>query len=340
MEEIDIKWNMALLSMRADRYWKKTGKKITIQGTDVARVEWDWSYIANDEENHALVADEEAPTEFALMAKTSAKSEVFDNSLCSKACKKNTDSLNSKITDLDDKLYDAKNMIYHYKLGLAQVEARQAEHRNQEVKYCEKIRILEFKTESRANCIKSLTKPASTIESSPDDAQNKNPFVNETKASPSTISPKPFIKFMKVTDRSTETKTTKVKNAKPVVKYAVIYSKPSKSSKVRGNQRNWNNQKSHQLGANFVMKKRACYNCGDFDHLAYDCCKWVEHGRSWAKNNNTHKSMSPRPAIHKLNRPPIRPVRPNMNVAQLKRTSFHKPAHSYNKRPFQSTSAV
>nr|GEU34907.1 hypothetical protein [Tanacetum cinerariifolium] len=30
IEEMDIKWNMALLSMRADRYWKKTGKKISI----------------------------------------------------------------------------------------------------------------------------------------------------------------------------------------------------------------------------------------------------------------------------------------------------------------------
>nr|GEY06726.1 ribonuclease H-like domain-containing protein [Tanacetum cinerariifolium] len=30
MEEMDIKCNMALLSMRADRCWKKTGKKITI----------------------------------------------------------------------------------------------------------------------------------------------------------------------------------------------------------------------------------------------------------------------------------------------------------------------
>nr|GEY10149.1 hypothetical protein [Tanacetum cinerariifolium] len=36
MEEMDIKWNMALLSMRADIFWKKTGKKISIQGTDVA----------------------------------------------------------------------------------------------------------------------------------------------------------------------------------------------------------------------------------------------------------------------------------------------------------------
>nr|GEZ38021.1 hypothetical protein [Tanacetum cinerariifolium] len=317
----------------ADRYWKKTGKKITIQGTDVARfdkskfecfnchkmghfakecraprnqdrgmrdnyrqwskvkeqtlkammeideVVWDWNYMVNDEENHALVAHEEAPTEFALMAKTSAKSEVFDNSLCSKAYKKNTDSLNSKIIDLDDKLYDAKNMIYHYKLGLAQVKARLAALRNQEVKYCEKIIILEFKTESRANYIESLTKelelikkekegldsklagfqtaskdldsllesqrldknkegPVPTVESSPDDAQNRNPSVNATEASPSTISPKPFIKFVKAIDRSTETKTTKVETAKPTVKYAATYNKPSKSSNVRGNQRN------------------------------------------------------------------------------------------------------
>ncbi|GJT45225.1 putative ribonuclease H-like domain-containing protein [Tanacetum coccineum] len=36
IEEMDIKWNMDLLSMRADRLWKKTSKKITIQGSDVA----------------------------------------------------------------------------------------------------------------------------------------------------------------------------------------------------------------------------------------------------------------------------------------------------------------
>nr|GEV75090.1 putative ribonuclease H-like domain-containing protein [Tanacetum cinerariifolium] len=36
IEEMDIKWNMALLSMRAGIFWKKIGKKISIQGTDVA----------------------------------------------------------------------------------------------------------------------------------------------------------------------------------------------------------------------------------------------------------------------------------------------------------------
>nr|GEU69574.1 hypothetical protein [Tanacetum cinerariifolium] len=41
---------------------------------------WDWSYMANEKENHALVADDEAPTEFALMAKSSSSSKNESNS--------------------------------------------------------------------------------------------------------------------------------------------------------------------------------------------------------------------------------------------------------------------
>nr|GEZ49391.1 hypothetical protein [Tanacetum cinerariifolium] len=36
IEEMDIKWSMALLSMMANKFWKRTGKKISIQGSDVA----------------------------------------------------------------------------------------------------------------------------------------------------------------------------------------------------------------------------------------------------------------------------------------------------------------
>nr|GFC05014.1 ubiquitin hydrolase [Tanacetum cinerariifolium] len=283
-------------------------------------------------------------------------------------------------------------MIYHYKLRLSQVEARLAEFRNQKVKYCEKIRVLEFKVESRDNCIESLikelelikkekkgldsklagfqtaskdlesqrsdknkeglgysdvpppaqvysppkkdlswtgllefvndtvidySKPSPAVESTTDDLQNRDPSVTETGASPSTIISKPFIKFVKAADRPTENKADKGETIKkPAVKYAKLYKKSSKSSSIRGNQRNWNNLKSQQLGKNFVMKNKACFNCGQFDHLSYNYRLGVKIKRTSPKNNYTHRSMQPRPAIHKTYRPSMRPMRPNMNDAQ------------------------
>nr|GEV48541.1 hypothetical protein [Tanacetum cinerariifolium] len=130
---------------------------------EIDGVGWVWSYMENDEEDHALVADEVTPTQFALMANTSAKSKVFDNSLCSKYCKKNNDSLNSKITDLTDKLFDANNLIYHYKLALAQVESRLVEYKEREVKYYETIKTLEFHNESHNKCIEILKKKLETL---------------------------------------------------------------------------------------------------------------------------------------------------------------------------------
>nr|GEX50746.1 hypothetical protein [Tanacetum cinerariifolium] len=342
MEEMDIKWSMALLSMRDDKECRaprsqdrgrrdnyRQGSKVEEQAPKalmaIDGVGWDWSYMANGEEDHALVADEEAPIEFALMANTSPESKVFDNSLCSKD---------------------------------SQVESKLVEHKEREIKYCKKIRGLElvvkfntnkfeciakeletlkkekegvedklagFLTASKDldNLIKSqrsdlnkeglgysdvpppaqiysslkkdlswtgllefaddtvtdYSRPSPTMESTSGDDQNRNPSVSETDASPSTITPKPFIKFVKPNDSPSKSKTGKTETPKkPPVKYAEQYKKPNKKPYVRGNQRNWNNLKSHQLGPNFVMKKKACFNCGDFNHLAYDCRKRIKKG--------------------------------------------------------------
>nr|GEU70180.1 hypothetical protein [Tanacetum cinerariifolium] len=276
IKEIDIKWNMALLSMRADKFWKKTGKKISIQGTDVAGFDkskvkcfnchkmghfareciqekgWDWSYMENDEENHALVADEEAPTEYTLMAKSSSKNEIFDSSLCSKPSSKDIDNLlGSQRTD--------KN-----KEGLG---------------------------------YNVVPPPPAQVYSPPKKDMSwiglpENSSVTDTEESSSTISSKHVIQFVKAVDRPTEIKTNKVETVKnPAVKYAELYRKTLKSYNVRGNQRNWNNLKSQQLGKNFVIKNKACFNCDDFDHLSYDCGKWVKQGKSRPRNN-THQSKS------------------------------------------------
>nr|GEX82425.1 ubiquitin hydrolase [Tanacetum cinerariifolium] len=148
--------------------------------------------------------------------------------------------------------------------------------------------------------------PAPTVESTSEDDQNRNSSASENGKSTDSILSKPAVKFVKAAER-----------------------KPSKKPTVRGNHRNWNNLKSYQLGANFVMKKKACYNCGGIDHLSYDYGLGVKKGRTYPKNNYTHRSMPPRPVTH---RPPMRPMRQNMNSTRL-----NKPAHSYGRRSFQKT---
>nr|GEX13483.1 zinc finger, CCHC-type [Tanacetum cinerariifolium] len=233
-------------------------------------VGWDWSFMENEEENHALVADEEAPTEFALMAKSSSNNEVFDNSLCSKTCKKNTDSLNSKITELSEKLSDTKTTLYHYKLEMLKKEKEgldtkltgfqsaskdldnligsQRSNKNKEglgysavpppaqvysppKKDMSWTGLLEFAD----NTITDYTRPSSSIESNPNDLQNNISSVFENGESTSDILSKPKIKFVKATDSPTVIKTNKDETVrKPSDKYAEMYRKTSKSSNVRG----------------------------------------------------------------------------------------------------------
>nr|GFC24432.1 hypothetical protein [Tanacetum cinerariifolium] len=160
---------------RRDNY--RQGSKVEEQAPKalmaIDGVGWDWSYMANEQEDNVLVADEEAPKEFALMAKIGAESKVFDNSLCFKTYKKNTESLYSKITDLTDKLSDSKNIMYHYKLGLSQVEGRLVEFKNQEIKFYEKIRGLEFSLECKTNRIEKLTNELETLKKEKEGLESK-----------------------------------------------------------------------------------------------------------------------------------------------------------------------
>nr|GEY80517.1 hypothetical protein [Tanacetum cinerariifolium] len=89
------------------------------------------------------------------MAKSSSSSE--NEACCFKSCRKNTKDLNTKITKLSEALSDSKINLYHYKLGLSQVEARLVEFKTQEIKLCEKIRGLEFKVKNKNIKIKQIT---------------------------------------------------------------------------------------------------------------------------------------------------------------------------------------
>nr|GEV02081.1 hypothetical protein [Tanacetum cinerariifolium] len=131
--------------------------------------------MANEEENHALVADDEVPTEFALMAKSSSslKNEVYDKSYCSKSCRKNTKNLNTKISKLNKELSDCETDLYNYKRGLSQVKARLVKFKEHEVKFCERISGLERDVEIRDNKIEYLKNELEQIKKEKESLDNK-----------------------------------------------------------------------------------------------------------------------------------------------------------------------
>nr|GEY64960.1 putative ribonuclease H-like domain-containing protein [Tanacetum cinerariifolium] len=244
MEEMDIKWNMALLSLRADKFWKKTRKNISIQGSDVAGFDKLKVECFNCHKMGHFTRECRAPRNQDRGRRDNyrqgTESKVFDNSLCSKDCKKNNDSLNSKITDLTDKLFDAKNMIYHCLLIASKdldnlIESQRSDKSKEGLGYIvvpppPAQLYLSFKkdlswtglSECVDDTVTDYSRPSPTVKSSSEEDQNKNPFVSKNVASP--ITPKPFI------------------------------------------------------SPDFVMKKKACFNCGDFNHLAYECRKRVKRG--------------------------------------------------------------
>nr|GEW55783.1 copia protein [Tanacetum cinerariifolium] len=129
--------------------------------------------------------------------------------------------------------------------------------------------------------ITDYTRPSPSVESNPNDLQNSSSSASENEDSTSSILSKPEIKFVKPADSPTVVKTEKKETVrKPSIKYAELYRKTTKRSNVRG----------------------------------------VKKGKSSLRNNYTHKSMPPRPVIHKSYRPPMRPIRPNVNNARPKTT--------------------
>nr|GEY22501.1 hypothetical protein [Tanacetum cinerariifolium] len=308
IEEMDIKWNMALLSMRADKFWKKTRKKISIQGSNITgfdkskvecfnyhkmghftrecralrshdrgridnfrqgskaeeqapkalmaidRVGWEWSYMENDEEDHALVVDEVAPTEFALMANTSAESKIRTLEYYNESYKESNKSLKKKLETLqqekegvDRKLAglltaskDLDNLIESPRLkknkeglGYTAVPPPIAQL------YLSLKKDLSWTglPECADDIVTDYSRPSSTIKSTSENDQNRNTFVSKTVASP--ITSKPFIKFVRPNGSQSDSKTDKNETPKkPPVKYAEQYKKPNMKPKARGNQRN------------------------------------------------------------------------------------------------------
>ncbi|GJR85019.1 hypothetical protein Tco_0209030 [Tanacetum coccineum] len=118
------------------------------------------------------------------------------------------------------------------------------------------------------------------------------------------------------------TKKESVKTVNPSrrsVRYAEMY----RSQRPRGNHRSWNGHKSGQLGCNFVFNNKACFICGNFDHIQYNC-------------PNAYKHMVPRAVLMRTglktvkNAKPLSTVRSVNTVRHFSTARFVNTVRPYN----------
>nr|GEV63546.1 hypothetical protein [Tanacetum cinerariifolium] len=215
--------------------------------------------------------------------------------------------------------------------------------------------------------VTDYSRPSPTVVSTSAEGQNKDSSTSEDVASP--YLPKPFVKFVKPKDSEPESNSKEQETPnKSQVKYVEQYRHSNKRPK--GNQRNWNNLKSYQLGPEFVLHKKPCFNYGDFSHLANDYRRRVQmettRSQKYAYESPSHRynghrphgapmrpplrssghrphggSMRPshRSAGHRPHGPSMNPRRPTMNGARPYK-SFFIQSPSYETRPFLKSSAV
>ncbi|GJZ82055.1 putative ribonuclease H-like domain-containing protein [Tanacetum coccineum] len=164
LEEMDLKWQLALLSMRTRRFYQKTGRKITINRSDTAgydksKVECfncqklgnfarecrgprnqesrDW----NQDSSRRTVNVEETSSK-AMLAIDEADSEVHNDKTCLKTYLKSFETLKTQLDDLRIEFNKSEFNLATYKRGLASVEEQLVFYKKNEVIFYEQIVVL------------------------------------------------------------------------------------------------------------------------------------------------------------------------------------------------------
>ncbi|GJY94357.1 hypothetical protein Tco_0510718 [Tanacetum coccineum] len=318
LEEMDLKWQLALLSMRARKYYQKTGKKITINGSDTAGQRNQESRARNQDNSKRTVnvedisskamvaidgaafdwsymADEEVPTNLALIAFSDPEIEKLKNEKESNQIK--IDNFENASKSLD-------------KLIGSQISKN-----------------------NRKGVGYNAVPPPPTGLFAPPTIDLSNSSLKE---------------FQQPKFEGYGFKANK--GVLMVLKSDNVQHKPEQanqpkkvSQNLRNNRTKWNEIKTQKLGVGFQTIKKACFVCGSFNHLIKDC---DFHDKKMVQKpvlNNVKKETA---VLTKSGIVPVSAARPIntvapksfVNAAKTRPNAFQK-SHSLSRRPFyQQTS--
>nr|GEU77966.1 hypothetical protein [Tanacetum cinerariifolium] len=244
-EEIDIKWNTALLSMRANRFWKKTGKKLpykVLMWLDLTSQRWSaliatrWVILLGSARHPGAktgVAEKSTNKVEARLVEFKTQ----EIKLCEKirGLEFDVKVKNNKIENLMNELEKEVRELIRTRRVLDTVLSPPAQVYSPHKKDMSWTGLPEFSDDT----ITDYSRPSPSVESNTSDIQNSNSSVSKHGESFDSIMSKPMIKFVKAADSPIVIKTNKAKTArKPPVRYTKMYRNTSKSPNVRGDSQN------------------------------------------------------------------------------------------------------
>ncbi|GJT69982.1 ribonuclease H-like domain-containing protein [Tanacetum coccineum] len=172
LEEMELKWQMAMLTMRARRFLKKTGRNLGVNGTDTigfdkTKVECYNCHIRGyfarecraprnqDNINREIMRRTLPVKETSSLSSSSSDTEV---STCSKACLKSYETLKEHYDNLKKDFNKSQLNVVAFKAGLESVEARLDVYKKNEAIFEEDIQILKLNVILRDNALTELRK--------------------------------------------------------------------------------------------------------------------------------------------------------------------------------------
>ncbi|GJV97094.1 hypothetical protein Tco_1548671, partial [Tanacetum coccineum] len=244
---------------------------------------------------------------------TSSNSEVSTDSNCSSSCLENVKILKEQNEQLLKDLRTYKLNAIAYKTGLESIEARLLVYKKNESVYEEDIKFVNEPKVSEPT-VKKLVVEISEAKASADKPKvirkNIGPLLIEDWISDSKDETESKPKIEKKTVKPSFAKIEFVKSKEQVKSPRKTTVKQGNQNRLnthspRGNKRNWNHMMSQRLGSNFEMINKACYVCGSFDHLQYDC------------DNLKRQNMVPKAVLMRSGLVSLTTARP-VNTTQLK----------------------
>ncbi|GJW14020.1 hypothetical protein Tco_0018153 [Tanacetum coccineum] len=295
IEEIDLRWQMAMLTMRARRFLKKIGRKLTFNGNEtIGLISPKWSSTTATIGDILLGSAELQEIKTTRTRKAEEGVCLWKHLLLQLWCHVMV------LVDMTRVIRQRKGLIMHSWLTHLQVLTQR------------KINGLKWDIQVREITIRELRKKLEKIQKEKDSIQfNVDKFENASKSLNKIIEceiidnckkglgyennnavPPPYtgnfmpptldLSFIGLDEfvnkhvvenskamSSKEEPKQQEKTARKTVKQVEKHRQNTHSP--RGNQRNWNNMMSQKLGSNFEMFNKACYVCGSFDHLQVDC---------------------------------------------------------------------